>query len=80
MSTQTETTTGSILETLGRDHDRIDALLDETVECVQGGELERAQSNFDEFAAELRRHIEVEEEILFPLFETRHGAGMVRHG
>ncbi len=75
MSTQTETTAATILATLSRDHDRIDALLDDAVECVQDAELERAQSTFDEFDAALRRHIEVEEEILFPLFETRHGAG-----
>jgi iron-sulfur cluster repair protein YtfE (RIC family) len=65
----------TISETLGRDHDRIDHLLLDVVTCVGDGELERAESTFDEFDHALRRHISVEEELLFPLFETRHASG-----
>lgn len=55
------------------DHDRLNALLDDTTLKVDGGEPAEAARVFREFDRELGRHIRLEEEILFPLFEARSG-------
>ena len=58
---------------LAWDHDRLDALLTDGSLLIDEGELERARAPLDELRDGLTRHIRLEEEILFPIFETRTG-------
>lgn len=59
---------------LAWDHDRLDGLLVEVTQRVESGHLAQAKSLFRTFDEGLRRHIHIEEDILFPLFESRTGA------
>ncbi len=63
----------TVTEYLSWDHDRLDALLQSVRTWVEGGKWEHAQRTFAEFDRGLDRHIRLEEEILFPLFEARTG-------
>jgi regulator of cell morphogenesis and NO signaling len=63
----------SITRYLSWDHDRLDGLLGEVTRWVEAGQLAQAKSLFVAFDEGLRRHIRLEEEILFPLFEARTG-------
>jgi iron-sulfur cluster repair protein YtfE (RIC family) len=63
----------SITRYLSWDHDRLDGLLSEATRRVDAGHLSDARSLFTAFDEGLRRHIRVEEELLFPLFESRTG-------
>jgi iron-sulfur cluster repair protein YtfE (RIC family) len=58
---------------LSWDHDRLDALLQSVRTWVEGGKWAQALRTFAEFDRGLDRHIRLEEEILFPLFEARTG-------
>jgi iron-sulfur cluster repair protein YtfE (RIC family) len=58
---------------LSWDHDRLDGLLGEVTRRVEAGELKQAGSLFEAFESGLRRHIRLEETVLFPLFEQRTG-------
>ena len=69
------TDTPSVTEYLEQDHHRIDHLLAEVRQMLADGELERADSTFDEVERALRRHIRIEEEVLFPIFEARMAMG-----
>ena len=55
------------------DHDRLDAVLYEVLALVSEGTFERARERYAEFIAGMRRHIDLEEKILFPEFEQRSG-------
>jgi regulator of cell morphogenesis and NO signaling len=55
---------------LAADHRRIDLLIDDLCAMIEDGELERADANFGDLDAGLKRHIEMEEQILFPIFEV----------
>jgi iron-sulfur cluster repair protein YtfE (RIC family) len=55
---------------LATDHRRLDALIDDLSAMVEDGELERAESCVGDLDAGLRRHIRLEEEIVFPIFEA----------
>jgi len=63
----------SITRYLSWDHDRLDGLLSEATQRVEQGHLPQARSIFAAFDEGLRRHIRIEEELLFPLFESRTG-------
>ena len=63
----------SITRYLSWDHDRLDGLLAEATRHVEEGDLSQARSIFLAFDDGLRRHIRLEEELLFPLFESRTG-------
>jgi iron-sulfur cluster repair protein YtfE (RIC family) len=63
----------SVSRYLSWDHDRLDGLLAEVTRRVEIGLFSQAASIFAAFDSGLRRHIRIEEEILFPLFETRTG-------
>ena len=68
-----ETVTGL----LGADHDRLDGLLQQTYDAVER-DPEQARNSFKQFADGLNRHIEVEDDVLFPAFEQKtgmHGQG-----
>ena len=69
------TTPQGVAEYLGRDHDAIDVILADALRMAEDGETERAEHTFAEFADGLRRHIAIEEELLFPVFDRRHGFG-----
>jgi iron-sulfur cluster repair protein YtfE (RIC family) len=63
----------SVTRYLAWDHDRLDGLLGEVTQRVERGDLGPAHSVFSAFDQGLRRHIRMEEELLFPLFESRTG-------
>jgi iron-sulfur cluster repair protein YtfE (RIC family) len=63
----------TITRYLSWDHDRLDGLLGEATRRVEEGQFKQARSIFLAFEQGLRRHIRVEEEILFPIFESRTG-------
>jgi uncharacterized protein (DUF2249 family) len=58
---------------LGWDHDRLEALLCEHVEAFTAGRLEEARQRFAEFRTGLKRHIRMEEQVLFPAFDRATG-------
>ena len=60
-------------ESFSWDHDRLDALEAAAFEKRLAGDLEAARDLYSAFASGLRRHIGVEEQILFPAFEERSG-------
>lgn len=55
------------------DHRRLDALFDTSRGDARRGDWSAAIAKFREFAFGLRRHIEVEETMLFPVLEARTG-------
>jgi uncharacterized protein (DUF2249 family)/iron-sulfur cluster repair protein YtfE (RIC family) len=59
----------SVYEYLQWDHGRLDTLLEETTALLKAGSPREADARFAEFATGLRRHIKMEEEVLFPAFE-----------
>jgi len=63
----------SISEYLSWDHDRLDAILVEVVGLVDRSDFTAARVAHAPFDEGLRRHIRIEEEILFPLFERKTG-------
>ena len=63
----------TISDMLGFDHDRLDVLLAETRDAWARGDLALATTQFDAFETGLRRHIHVEDEVLFPAFEAITG-------
>ncbi len=63
---QTDVTVSACLE---RDHHEIDAILNDVESLVRRGEPSAAAQLFGSFRTRLQRHIEAEEEILFPLYE-----------
>jgi iron-sulfur cluster repair protein YtfE (RIC family) len=63
----------SVTRYLSWDHDRLDGLLGEATTRVENGHLAQALSLFRAFDTGLRRHIRIEENVLFPLFESRTG-------
>jgi iron-sulfur cluster repair protein YtfE (RIC family) len=65
--------TQSVTEYLAADHRRIDAVIADIGAMIEDNELERADSCFGDLDAALRRHIHIEEEILFPIFEAAVG-------
>jgi uncharacterized protein (DUF2249 family) len=60
-----------VTEALVWDHARLDALEAAAFEARARGALSRARDLFTDFARGLRRHIEFEEQLLFPEFEKR---------
>jgi hemerythrin-like domain-containing protein len=58
---------------LSWDHDRLDAILADVARMVDDGELERAEHVFTDFADGLDRHIRLEEDTVFRIFEERTG-------
>jgi hemerythrin-like domain-containing protein len=58
---------------LSWDNDRLDATLAGVCHEVEAGKLEEAEADYRVFLTGLKRHIRLEEELLFPLFEVRTG-------
>jgi len=61
----------SISAALEGDHDDIDAALAEVLLAAYGRGWERAGAALAELLEHLRRHVALEEDILFPLFDRR---------
>ena len=64
--------TSSIMDFMAQDHDRLDAIFKQ-FRSKEDTNLLEAETVFSEFKSGLERHIVWEEEILFPLFESRTG-------
>jgi uncharacterized protein (DUF2249 family) len=63
----------AVTECLMTDHQRLDAIVTEVAGHVTAGDYETAGRQFGEFSCGLNRHIEMEESILFPMFERATG-------
>ncbi len=62
-----------ISETLGFDHERLARLEVAAFIARAAGDARSAETWYEAFSSGLRRHIAVEEQLLFPLFEERAG-------
>ena len=74
--TRRDATPGSsrgVLEALAWDHDRLDALETAAFEARAAGNPGEAAGLYAQFARGLARHIGFEEDLLFPLLESRLG-------
>ena len=63
----------TISDYLSWDHDRLDALLGSARNWVEEGNWVQVWRVYAEFERGLNRHIRLEEEVLFPVFEERTG-------
>jgi uncharacterized protein (DUF2249 family)/hemerythrin-like domain-containing protein len=63
----------SVTEYLEADHRRLDAILPDVERLAAAGTYQDASGRFAEFSKGLDRHIEIEEQILFPTFESATG-------
>lgn len=63
----------TVTEYLEADHRRLDAIIPGVERLAAAGAYGDAAARFAEFKAGLDRHIEVEEQILFPTFESATG-------
>lgn len=63
----------TITDYLQTDHRRLDGIMESFQDALRGERWEEASSGFREFVLGLRKHIRVEEEILFPVFEEKTG-------
>ena len=66
----------TISDFLGHDHRRLDEILPDVERMTEGGALANAGERFAEFSCGLNRHIDAEEQILFPTFEQLTGMTM----
>lgn len=65
----------SVHDYLQWDHHRLDLLMEEVRSLLVAGSFPEAAGKYGEFATGLRRHIRMEEEALFPMFEELTGFG-----
>ena len=65
----------SVTEYLSWDHDRLEGLLAEAASSVDAGLFDTALARYAEFELGLMRHIRLEENLLFPVFEACTGIG-----
>lgn len=70
---QAQTGFDSVTTYMSWDHDRLDAILRDVNLKVDAGRMAQARQAYREFEQGLARHIRIEEELLFPLFEVRTG-------
>lgn len=63
----------TISDYLESDHRRLDALLPDVLTLLEKEDVAAAAEQFAEFSAGLRRHIDAEERVLFPVFEEKTG-------
>ena len=61
-----------IADIMGKDHDRLDGIFQE-FRSTKSNDFENARKLFSDFKTDLERHIIWEEDILFPMFESRTG-------
>lgn len=65
--------TPSVTEYLSRDHVRLGLLIDRASTAMAEGRLAEARDGFRAFREALVRHLRLEDELVFPLFEVRTG-------
>lgn len=70
---ETAGTDRTITDYLQTDHRRLDGIMESFQGALRAERWEDASSDFREFVLGLRRHIKIEEEILFPVFEEKTG-------
>ena len=58
---------------LSWDHDRLDIQLEQACRDARAGRFEEARAAYRRFQTGLERHMRIEEDLLFPLFEARSG-------
>jgi len=63
----------TITEYFQTDHRRLDGIYERFQSAVHANRWDEAAADFREFSLGLKRHIRVEEEILFPVFEDKTG-------
>jgi iron-sulfur cluster repair protein YtfE (RIC family) len=63
----------SVTAYLGWDHDRLDEALRSVSSAVERGRFADAAAGYEELELGLLRHMRIEEELLFPVFEARSG-------
>lgn len=63
----------SVLNFMQKDHARIHALVDATIEAAEQGEAQTFTAIVGLLSRLLRRHIEVEESLIIPVIGARHG-------
>jgi len=63
----------TILDFLGSDHRACDDLFASSEAAVAKNDWSRARSLFDQFQAAMARHLAMEEDVLFPAFESQTG-------
>lgn len=73
MYTAIETIGQGILETFAGDHERLRGLLGRAIEACSSCATREARSAFYSFTDGLCRHIQAEDELLFPAFEAHTG-------
>ena len=64
----------SLSDVFCQDHERLDASLKAARQSAQSGAAGAARAAFAEFRSGIERHMAVEEAVLFPAYEARHGA------
>ncbi len=66
---------------LVHDHDKYDAALDECEVAADVGEWKDAKRLFLDFVTELKLHMRMEDEVLYPLFTEQNGDpdGIITH-
>ncbi len=63
----------SVTEYLSQDHDRLDAMLLEVIKLIAGRRFVEARPRLSSFAFALRRHMRLEDQLAFPMFEQLTG-------
>lgn len=63
----------TVTSVLSRDHRRLDDLFADAKRALAAGEVARAAEQFAAFREGLERHMAVEEQVLFPAFESLTG-------
>jgi iron-sulfur cluster repair protein YtfE (RIC family) len=63
----------SVTAYLGWDHGRLDEALRSVSSAVERGRFADAAAGYEELELGLLRHMRIEEELLFPVFEARSG-------
>jgi len=74
LANQTPAPADGVTEFLGHDHRRLDGILADAKRLLSSGDFTRAATRFAEFRDGLDHHIDAEEEILFPAFESLTGS------
>ena len=64
-----------VTEYLTEDHHRLEALQNDAFAARTSGDFAAARQIWADFVDGLDRHIRIEEDVLFPLFEERSGMG-----
>jgi hemerythrin-like domain-containing protein len=70
---ETQANVETVTTYLSWDHHRLDAILADVAGKVDAGRLAEAREAYRAFERGVRRHIRIEEELLFVLFEARTG-------